>query len=236
MRIILIDERISDSIERSLYKLGLRPIRLPSDQCLGEAVKSHPDTLLFHHQGNIITTADYCDAAAYIFSDIREMTDDVKISFTADIRESKYPLDCVMNALVIGDKIFCNENHISKAIIEYANENGLKIVHTNQGYPACTTLAFGNNAITADRGMAKAMQNEGIRVLPVAEGHIALPPHKHGFIGGASVVIGNKVCFYGDISRHPNGEAIISFIKDNGFEPISLSSEELADFGGGIVL
>ena len=236
MRIILVDERISYSIERSLYKLGVRPIRLPSDPCLGEAIKSHPDTLMFHHGRNIITTADYCDAAAYIFSDIRELTDDVKISFTADMRGSKYPSDCLMNALVINDKIFCNKSHISNAIINYAENNGLKIIHTNQGYPACTTLAFGNSAITSDRGMAKAMQNEGIKVLLITEGHIALPPHEYGFIGGASVVIGNKVCFYGDISRHPDADAIVGFIKNNGYEPISLSDDPLVDLGGGIVL
>ena len=236
MRIVLVDERISDAIERSLYKLGVRPIRLPKDPCLGEAVRSHPDTLIFHHGSRLITTADYCDVAAYIFSDIREMTDDVKISFTADIRGDKYPLDCTMNALVIGDKIFCNEKHISKAIIEYANESGLRVIHTNQGYPACTTLAFGNSAITADPGMAKVLQNEGVNVLQITEGHIALPPHEYGFIGGASVVIGNKVCFYGDISRHPDGAAIVEFIRDNGYEAVCLSDEHLVDFGGGIVL
>ena len=236
MRIILVDERISETIERSLYKLGVRPVRLPNDPCLGEAVRSHPDTLIFHHDKILITTADYCDVASYIFSDIREMTEDVKISFTADIRGDKSPLDCRMNALVIGNRIFCNEKYVSAAIIEYANKNGLKVIHTNQGYPACTTLAFGNNAITADCGMAKTLQNEGVNVLLITAGQIALPPHEYGFIGGASVVIVRKVCFYGDIKRHPDGEAIISFIGESGFEAISLSDEPLVDFGGGIVL
>ena len=236
MRIILVDERVSETIERSLYKLGVRPVRLPNDPCLGEAVRSHPDTLIFHHDKILITTADYCDAAAYVFSDIREMTEDVKISFTSDVRGCKYPLDCRMNALVIGNRIFCNDKYVSEAIIEYANKNGLKVIHTNQGYPACTTLAFGNNAITADRGMAKTLQNEGVNVLLITAGQIALPPHEYGFIGGASVVIGRKVCFYGDIKRHPDGEAIISFIGESGFEAMSLSDEPLVDFGGGIVL
>ena len=236
MRIILVDERVSETIERSLYKLGVRPVRLPNDPCLGEAVRSHPDTLIFHHDKILITTADYCDAAAYVFSDIREMTEDVKISFTADVRGCKYPLDCRMNALVIGNRIFCNDKYVSEAIIEYANKNGLKVIHTNQGYPACTTLAFGNNAITADRGMAKTLQNEGVNVLLITAGQIALPPHEYGFIGGASVVIGRKVCFYGDIKRHPDGEAIISFIGESGFEAMSLSDEPLVDLGGGIVL
>ena len=132
--------------------------------------------------------------------------------------------------------MYCLSFKYGGSLYLFANENGLTIIHTNQGYPACTTLAFGNSAITADPGMAKVLRNEGVNVLQITEGHIALPPHEYGFIGGASVVIGNKVCFYGDIKRHPDGEAIISFIGESGFEAMSLSDEPLVDFGGGIVL
>jgi hypothetical protein len=236
MKIVLIDNRLPEDMERALYRLGLTPIRLPKDPCLGEAVASHPDTLLFHHKNDIITTADYCDMAAYIFSDIRELYDNIKITFTSDIRGMKYPNDCMMNALVIGNKIFCNEANISHAIKDYAGYTGLKTVHTNQGYPACTTLAFGNNAITSDRGMARTLSNEGINVLTISHGHISLPPHEYGFIGGASIVVGQKVCFFGNINRHPDGDEILKFICENGYEAISLSDSDLVDFGGGIVL
>ena len=236
MRIILVDNRISNIIERSLQKLGLEPIKLPQDRSLGEAVKSHPDTLLFHHGNNIITTADYCDDAAYIFSDIREYRPDVKISFTADVRVSKYPSDAVMNATVIGDKLFCNTKSISEGIKSYAASVGLSLVHTNQGYPACTVLSFGSRAITHDRGMAEILENNGIDVLLIEEGHISLPPHAHGFIGGASFVYGERICFFGDLDGHPDGKRIRKFILEGGYEAVSLSEEPLFDYGGGIIL
>ena len=236
MRIVLVDERISERIERSLLKAGLQPIRLPKDPCLGEAVRSHPDTLLFHHGGQIITTADYCDGAAYIFSDIREYCPEVKISFTADRRGPKYPLDCSMNALVIGDNIFCNTRTVSEGIKEYAESAGLQLVHTNQGYPACVTLAFGGLAITSDEGMAYTLRERGVETLLISQGHISLPPHEYGFIGGASLVYDNKVCFFGNPDLHPDAERIKAFIKSAGFDAVSLSDEKLTDFGGGILL
>ena len=236
MKNILVDERISGQLERAIMKMGLSPIKLPPDRRLGVAVASHPDTLLFHHKNRIITTAEYCDDAAYIFSDLREYSPEVKISFTSDERGEKYPDDCVMNALVIGDRIFCNTEYISEAIKEYAKECGLIVVHTNQGYPACTTLAFGNHAITADPGMAKTLRENGVDLLTISRGHIDLFPHEYGFIGGASFVYNNMVCFFGDVTRHPDGEEIVNFITDRGYSAVSLSEGRLIDLGGAVLL
>ena len=155
MNIIIVDNRISDACERSLMREGFSLLKLPSDPLLGEAVASHPDTVMFYYGGELITTADYCDSAAYIFSDLREYCPDIKIRFTDDKRGKEYPQDCMMNALVIGRYLICKSDSVSTAIKELANRLGLEICHVNQGYPACTTLAFGNSAITAPRSLKK---------------------------------------------------------------------------------
>lgn len=211
-------------------------MKLPADPSLNAAVASHPDTALFYSGGEIITTADYCDAAAYIFSDIREIRPDVKISFTADVRGDKYPHDCIMNALVIGDRIFCKTDTVSEAIKDFAARRGYTIVHTNQGYPACSVLAFGSSAITADRGLAEVLMQSGIKVTLIGAGGISLPPYEYGFIGGASGVVNNKVYFFGDINSHPDCERICHAIRNEGYTPISLSDGELRDVGGFISL
>ena len=236
MRHIIIDERISEKCERSLMKMGFNPIKLPRDPSLGDAVCSHPDTVVFYNSKEMITTADYCDVAPYLFSDIREYAPDIKIHFTSDVRSSVYPQDCIMNALVIGDKLFCKTDSVSEAILDLAKRNNYKIINVNQGYPACSTLVFGNTAITADRGMAKTLSDEDIDVLLIQEGHIALPPHKYGFIGGSAGVYDNKVLFFGDLLLHPDGEAILNKINGAGYEAVCLSDEPLADFGGFILL
>lgn len=236
MKVIIVDNRISKKCEKSLEKEGFYLIKLPPDPHLGAAVASHPDTVLFYADGEIITTADYCDAAAYVFSDIREIAPNVRISFTDDRRNDRYPEDCIMNALVIGQRIFCKTDTVSQAICAFAIDRGYELIHTNQGYPACSVLAFGNNAITSDVGLASLLQKNGISTTLISQGGISLPPYQYGFIGGASGVVGSKIYFFGDIGTHPDGKAICDAIISAGYTPVSLSDEGLCDFGGIILL
>ena len=236
MRLLIVDSRITSKCESSLLKEGFTLIKLPRDSHLGEAVASHPDTVMFRLENEIITTAEYCDDAPFVFSDIREFCPDLRINFTADERNAKYPCDCVMNALTVGKKIFCKKDTASVGLIELAKRLGYEIIHTSQGYPACSVLAFGNNAITSDRGLGAVMEKNGVLVTYITEGGISLPPYEYGFIGGASGVVGNKIYFFGDVMTHPDGDIICRTIKEAGFIPISLSDEPLSDFGGIIAL
>ena len=237
MRCVIVDKRISDGCERALRLRGFDPIFLPADPSLGEAVCSHPDTVLFRLENEIFTTADYCDAAAYVFSDLREYAPHIKINFTSDIRGSRYPDDCKMNALVMGRRIFAKTDSLSPTVISAARKNGYELIHTDQGYPACTVLPLGEKlAITSDRGMAKVMSRSGIEVTLISRGHIALPPHEYGFIGGASGVCDGEVYFFGSLELHPDAGIIKNTIEAAGFSAISLSDEPLRDLGGMIFL
>ena len=237
MRTVLVDERIDDGKERALVLRGYNPIRLPRDPCLGEAVCSHPDTLLFKLGNEIFTTADYCDAAAYVFSDIREYAPHIRINFTSDVRSPRYPNDCKLNALVMGKRIFANTVSLSETVAMTARARGYEIIHTTQGYPACTVLALTEeHAITADKGMAKVLAEQGINVTLIREGHISLPPHEYGFIGGASGVTDGSVYFFGNLRSHPDAEIIENAINAAGLSAVSLSDEPLRDLGGMIFL
>jgi hypothetical protein len=70
----------------------------------------------------------------------------------------------------------------------------------------------------------------------INDGGISLPPHQYGFIGGASGVVGNRVYFFGNLDLHPDAKIIGEAITSEGFIPVSLSDEELSDFGGIIAI
>ena len=70
----------------------------------------------------------------------------------------------------------------------------------------------------------------------INDGGISLPPHQYGFIGGASGVVGKRVYFFGDLDLHPDANIIREAIISEGFIPVSLSDEELSDFGGIIAI
>ncbi len=233
MTTALVDERISDKCERALLIRGFRTVRLPAYPALPKATASHPDTLLFFNENEIITSADYCEYASYVFSDLRVMHPNIKITFTEDILGSEYPKDVPFNALALSDMLFAREDTLSPAVARHAAERGMKIVPTRQGYPACATLALSNTAvITADEGLKKTYEAHGIDVTLIRHGGISLPPYEYGFIGGASGVFGDKVYFLGDCTSHLDYKIIEEAIYSRGMTPVSLSDEPLADLGG----
>ncbi len=228
--ICLVDERISEKCERRLTLEGFRVIKLPPSEKLSKPLASHPDMILFSHANNIIASAEYCERYPWVFSDIREYSN-ASLTFTADSFSDKYPYDAIFNALTLGNTVFMKENTISESIKTYAEKSELRTVNTEQGYPACTTLGFENSAITADLGMAKILENNGVNVTVIRNGDISLPPYEYGFIGGASGVCGNKIYFLGDISTHRDYGLINKAVSDAGYTLVSLSDEPLADLG-----
>ncbi len=236
MKIVLVDERISESCLRALRLRGFFPIALPKHPRLPKAIASHPDSLLFYAEGVLFTPAEYCEFAPAVFSDIREYLPHIKISFTSDTLGEKYPEDARMNAKLIEKNLLVNRRTVSEAILAFAKERGYKMIDTNQGYPACTTLVAAFLAVTADAGIKSALAAESIDTLLIENGDIALPPYGYGFIGGASGVYKDQVFFIGDFKKHKSCDIIERELKTRGYTPVSLSDEPLRDLGGLVFL
>ena len=238
MTSVLVDNRISDACERGLMRLGFSPLRLPPSPALPAAIASHPDTLFAKIGNELITSADYFETAPYVFSELREKHPSLKLSFTSDTFGKKYPSDCPFNSFTLRGKLYARGGSISENVLRAASEQGILHIDVKQGYAACTTLRFesseGAYAITADKGMARLLRQNGALVTEIENGGISLPPYEYGFIGGACGVRENKIYFLGDIYKHPSAEKIVGAITDAGFEAISLSDEALFD-GGGLI-
>ena len=232
MPIAIVDGRVSDACERGLMLRGFEVIKTAKNNSIGEAVSYHPDMLMFYHEGNLITSVYYAEYAESLFSDIRYLSRSAKVCFVDEIQDKKYPHDAIFNALVIGNKMFCKTDTVSKSVLEYAKNKRVEVVHVNQGYPACTVLAISDSsAITADEGMHEVLSNNGINVTLIENGDIHLPPYEYGFIGGAAGVYEDTVYFLGDVKKHRSYEKIRSACESCGKKIVSLSSEELIDLG-----
>lgn len=232
MKIALTDERISERCERGLMLRGFRVLKMPRAAGLPRATASHPDMVMFSHEKRIITSADYCDTADFVFWELSSYISGISFTVTADVHAENYPTDAIFNSLVIGSIMFAKSDTVSRAVTEYARSRALKLVKVKQGYPACTVLPLGDRAaITADRGMAAAMSAEGISVTLIEDGGVILPPYDYGFIGGAAGVFRDTVYFLGDIDTHPSAEAIKRAIHSAKMSYESLSDEPLLDLG-----
>lgn len=235
MKIVLVSENISPKMERTLRLFGYEPFLLPSLDLLPKAIRSHPDTLIFRHEDTLVTSADYCERAGYVFSDIREWTD-IIIKVSSDEPGDKYPDDCIYNALATDKYLFCRRAGVSQAILSLAEERGLTVVNVKQGYPACSACAYNGTMISSDEGLLLAAQGVGLRTFKIQAGHISLPPYEYGFIGGASGIADGRLYFFGDYKAHPSASVIEDGARSMGLEPVSLSDEPLADLGGMIFL
>ena len=231
MRYILLSEIACRKYEKALQSLGFKPIPLAADKRLNQTVSSHADTLIYTNGTVCIANSDYKQALP---NEVRTL-----ITGVAESPSGGYPTDAIFNALCIGKLVFARQASLAEAVKASANSAGYTLVNTNQGYAKCSTLAIPpkNAAITADSGMAKAMERHGVRVLKISPGHISLPGCEYGFIGGASFVCEHTktVYFFGDITAHPDAEGIISFIKNVGYDVYSLDGE-LTDFGGAVII
>jgi len=232
MVIAIVDERMPEEAKRRLSREGFYIIEAPGTKSLSAPLSAHPDMLFFVHGKTVISSAEYCEKAAYVFEDITRLIPGISLKLTDESFDKDYPYDAIFNALVIGDRIFLKKDSISKAILDYANESGLKIHNVKQGYPACTTLALSEgSAITADEGMAKVLKAAGLEVTLIRNGDISLPPYEYGFIGGAAGIFRDKLYFIGDYTLHRDADKIEAAAKASGLKAISLAPFPLTDLG-----
>ena len=232
MKICIVDERMPEEAKRRLSIDGFYIIEAKASKSLSAPLASHPDMLFFFHGKTLISSAEYCEENPFIFEDLTRLVPGLKLKLTADVFKKEYPCDAIFNALVIGDKIFLKEDSVSGAILDYAKEKGLLICKTNQGYPACTTLAISESAaVTADFGMAKVLSQSGVAPTLIENGDISLPPYEYGFIGGASGVFRDKVYFIGNYKLHRDCEKIEKALEASHLTPVSLGDFPLLDLG-----
>ena len=140
-----------------------------------------------------------------------------------------YPGDVLYNAAALGPYLICSKN-TSEDLIE---KSGLTPVFVRQGYVKCNlAILDDSHVITEDRGIAKTLGSlPGIECLLIDEGGVALPGFDHGFIGGATGRMGNKMIFNGDLSSHKNFLEIDDFCRSCGLEVIYFDSYPLTDIG-----
>ncbi len=231
MKTAIIDQRASEEIERALMKMGFLVLRTHPAKALPAPLAHHPDMLMLKIGNTLLSSAEYAEEALPFFEDLNFYTG-MDFSLSGDEFSSEYPNDCIFNALTMGDIVFCKTDSVSPSVLSLARRYSKRIVHVNQGYPACTVLPLGDKAaITADRGMASALLGEGIDVVLIENGGISLPPYEYGFIGGAAGVWEDTVCFLGDPELHPDGEKITAAVKRAGLRSVALSSAPLCDLG-----
>ena len=217
--------------EESLLRFGHRTLRLPPHPNLPTPVASHPDMILFFAPDAIFCTKSYYGIATRELEEISSVYD-APIRYIEKEYGNAYPHDVLLNALPLGQFLFCNTKTVAKELLSLE----LTPCHVNQGYTKCSTLPLGNKAmITSDASIAEAAKKHGIDVLQIREGYISLSGYNYGFLGGCASFAPHgeidTVFFCGDISQHPDAPKIEYFCNVHGKSIINLSGIGLCDIG-----
>lgn len=226
---ILVDAKMSDKVRSSLSLCG-EVISLPKWRGLPEPVSSHPDMLFYPlPNGKILVGGDYYNENRDFFSSLGDL-------FVLDEKtpSGSYPFDVLFDCLGVKDTLYGKDGFVSDRI----KENYSFFVPVKQGYARCSVAMLSDScAVTADRGIAAALKNDGIDVLLIRSGYIELKGYDGGFIGGAGAYLGDGVYgFFGDLYSHPDGKAIAEFADKHKIKAVSLSDDTLSDNGGLLIL
>ena len=221
----LLDSRIPPAFAEQFAARGLSVLLLPPFRVLDEPVCCHPDMLAAVLGGRLLLPGRYYAEHAGLFAAFDPLVTDEPMG-------AGYPADILLNALCIGGSVY-GRPEISVLLKESVRETG-GFVPVRQGYARCSVLVLeaANAAVTADRGLSRALSAHGIEVLDISPGSIALPGYDCGFIGGASAVVGREVLFFGSLDTHPDSGKITRFVTAHGYTPVSLPGLPLTDFGG----
>ena len=120
----------------------------------------------------------------------------------------------------------------------------IKILGVRQGYTRCMCLPVDDNSfITSEDAIAKPLESQGASVLKISDGSIKLKGFKTGFIGGTAgniyvsdpdneeITDQRAIVFNGDLSVHPDFDAITEFIRSRNILPIWFEDYALEDVG-----
>lgn len=227
-KILAVDSRIDKEILYNLSKINNDIILVAKNPAFEESVSAHPDMNFLQIRDVIFT---------YPSTNVRGVN--VKEIKPQAAGKLSYPDDVGLNAVCIGNDFICRKNSVSKQALEFAQNSGMNIIDVNQGYVKCNIAVVDEDAkavITEDVGIEKILKQSGYDVLLLKNHDVSLAPYTHGFIGGASGKVENVLLFTGDITKHGEYERISAFCKKYGVEAVSLSKNQLYDYGSILTL
>ena len=231
MKIAVVDSRIPKDAQSALSRYADKIIALPPFSDLQSPVSAHPDMLLFPTENGIITNKRYAEENAALFCELAQLSGR-EIILDETRLAPDYPADMRFNCFCAGGRLFGLSATLSEKVVAWVKKQTMPVVNVRQGYAKCSACVVSCNAvITEDVSIEKSMKENGVDLLRVASGHVALDGYDRGFIGGASGTDGENVYFCGDISRHPDFEKINDFCRKHGKGCVSLGFGGLYDVG-----
>nr|WP_242855733.1 hypothetical protein [Ruminiclostridium josui] len=145
------------------------------------AVSCHPDIMFHHISGNIIVYAP--NTSLQIIELLCKKGFEMIKGET--FLHNKYPGTIAYNVASVGKYAFHNTKYTDPVIKKMLDENGVQLIHVNQGYSKCLTCVVDSNSIiTSDQDIYRKATSVGLDVLLIEpDTAIKLKPLIWGLLG-----------------------------------------------------
>lgn len=218
---LIISFKASSDFKNFLNTNGFSFIETIPNPNLDVRIADHPDLSLLKLDDNTIVV----DQA--VFSYYKEKLVGFNI-IKGEATNKKYPKDALYN-IVKFKKYYIHNNFTESNIEKYFNEKGLSHLMVNQGYTRCSIIPLRESLLTSDYGIYKALR-EKINIELLDYDKVILDGFDQGFLGGTCGLVGDKLIFTGDISKHKAYPKIKSLCLKENIE-IIYPKTDLIDLG-----
>lgn len=234
-KIAIVDYRMRDDFRQSLKEQGFTLIGSFKSREVHPSIDGHVDISIFSEGNHMIVSPPSFEYYKSHLSPYKN----IKIDMGVSRLSMKYPKDVAYNICYTGKFAIGNFEHTDEKIISYLKKKDAVFIPVFQGYSNCSILVVDEESIiTSDEGIVRGILKYNkenfnkIDLLKIKEGNIYLSQMSHGFIGGASALVGDRIYFFGDVDSHPDSKDIKEFIRARGKTVISLGDGDLIDYGG----
>ena len=238
VKTVLISGKYKHIIDALNRKYGINTLEIIANSQLDKPIASHADCCFLQLDKNtfFVDKNNYNNIVNFFTSIEGENITNFNIISEAVC--SPYPQDVKLNAKVIGRSVLCNTKYLSESVHNSAVNSNFKLVNTNQGYAACSSILLNNNAIiTDDESIYASCKLNAIDCILISKGSVQLQGYNYGFIGGTCGIIDkNLIAFTGSLKQHTDYELINAFLYKHNIRYIELTDGPLIDIGGIIPL
>ncbi|ANQ52412.1 hypothetical protein MY04_5077 [Flammeovirga sp. MY04] len=225
-KLVFVDDRILPRVEKKLSAYAEQIIGFKTQGITYNSISCHPDVFIHQLPNKRLILA------SNIPNEYQKILDEEKIEYTfgeeaigETLKNSTY-----YNCISTPQYLIHKKGFTSSSILKLHTKTLLELP---QAYTRCTTLVLKDGvAITSDKGVQKALERYDWECSYFSPKDIRIEDHEYGFFGGCCGVLNNKVMVLGNPLLHEDGEKLISFCGNHGFEVIALMEDYMYDGGG----
>jgi hypothetical protein len=229
--LIIVDHKISGAAKEKLSLFG-ELLELKTEGITYPAISGHPDIFFCQSPDKLFVAPNL---PKHYFDQLNgQRIDFITGEFPVG---PEYPSSARYNAVATSNHLIHNFRHTDFMITRTLQD--LIPVHVDQGYCRCNLLPLkDDHFITSDAGIFKVLKglhplgwSPGGRYLMVSPEGILLEGFTHGFFGGCCGVWGDMVFINGSLKHYQEGEEVMNYLTELGYEVVELYNGPLMDCG-----